>query len=133
MYTLKEVLKKRGKASSGTIQNTSLIDKHYSVADLVKLNDLTLKWSSKEIKFLKTDERKLYSEFMELQSDYFAFLDTLETNVLENDIENDISTQQFGVNGSVINYYDGFSRTQGHAGWIQIYNADAYIAFSAEL
>jgi len=46
---------------------------------------------------------------------------------------NDISTQQFGVNGSVINYYDGFSRTQGHAGWIQIYNADAYIAFSAEL
>ena len=46
---------------------------------------------------------------------------------------NDISTQQFGVNGSVINYYDGFSRTQGHAGWIQIYNANSYIAFSAEL
>ena len=76
-----------------TIQNTSLIDKYYSVADLVKLNDLTLKWSSKEIKFLKTDERKLYSEFMELQSDYFAFLDTLETNVLENDIENVIYIQ----------------------------------------
>ena len=46
---------------------------------------------------------------------------------------NDISTQQFGINGSVINYYDGFSRTQGHAGWIQIYNTNAYIAFNAEL
>ena len=46
---------------------------------------------------------------------------------------NDISSQQFGVNGSVINYYDGFTRTQGHAGWIQIYDANAYIAFSAEL
>ena len=30
---------------------------------------------------------------MELQSDYFAFLDTLETNVLENDIENVIYIQ----------------------------------------
>ena len=46
---------------------------------------------------------------------------------------NDISTQQFGVNGSVINYYDGFARTQGDAGWIQIYNTNAYIAFNAEL
>ena len=46
---------------------------------------------------------------------------------------NDISTQQFGVNGAVINYYDGFSRTQGDAGWIQCYNANAYIAFKAEL
>ena len=46
---------------------------------------------------------------------------------------NDISTQQFGVNGSVINYYDGFARTQGDAGWVQIYDASAYIAFSAEL
>ena len=46
---------------------------------------------------------------------------------------NDISTQQFGVNGSVINYYDGFTRTQGDAGWIQIYDASAYIAFQSEL
>ena len=46
---------------------------------------------------------------------------------------NDISTQQFGVNGSVINYYDGFARTQGDAGWIQCYNASAYIAFVAEM
>ena len=46
---------------------------------------------------------------------------------------NDISTQQFGVNGSVINYYDGFARTQGDAGWVQIYDANGYIAFSAEL
>ena len=46
---------------------------------------------------------------------------------------NDISTQQFGVNGAVINYYDGFARTQGDAGWIQCYDANAYIAFKAEL
>ena len=49
------------------------------------------------------------------------------------DTFNDLSSQQFGINGSVINYYDGFSRTQGHAGWIQCHNANAYIAFKAEL
>ena len=46
---------------------------------------------------------------------------------------NDISSQQFGVTNSVINYYDGFSKDTGHAGWIQCYNANSSIAFTCEL
>ena len=46
---------------------------------------------------------------------------------------NDLAQQQYGTTNAVVNYYDGFSKDTGHAGWIQLSNANAYIAFSAEL
>ena len=50
-----------------------------------------------------------------------------------NDGFNDVGAQKFGTTCAVVNYTDGFSKDTGHAGWIQVDNANAYIAFSAEL
>ena len=45
---------------------------------------------------------------------------------------NDIASQDFGVNGSIINYYDSLNSAQT-SGWVQLNNNSAYVGFSAEL
>ena len=45
---------------------------------------------------------------------------------------NDVSNQDFGVNASIINYYDSLNSSAA-AGWVQLNNNNAYVGFDAEL
>ena len=45
---------------------------------------------------------------------------------------NDVATQDFGVNASIINYYDSLNSSAA-AGWVQLNNNSAYVGFDAEL
>ena len=45
---------------------------------------------------------------------------------------NDITTQDFGVNSSIIKYYDSLN-SSGQSGWVQLNNNSAYVGFDAEL
>jgi len=45
---------------------------------------------------------------------------------------NDVSTQDFGVNGSIVNYVNSLD-SSAEAGWIQLNNNNAYVGFDAEI
>ena len=45
---------------------------------------------------------------------------------------NDVSTQDFGINGSIINYVNSLDSSE-QAGWVQLNNNNAYVGFDAEL
>tara|TARA_B100001939_G_scaffold345274_1_gene361455 strand:- start:269 stop:1672 length:1404 start_codon:yes stop_codon:yes gene_type:complete len=45
---------------------------------------------------------------------------------------NDITTQDFGVNASIIKYYDSLN-SSAQSGWVQLNNNNAYVGFDAEL
>ena len=47
---------------------------------------------------------------------------------------NDVASQDFGVNASIVNYYDSLNSSEA-AGWVQLENtyANSYIGFDAEL
>ena len=44
----------------------------------------------------------------------------------------DIASQDFGVNASIVNYYDSLNSSEA-AGWVQLNNSSAYVGFDAEL
>ena len=45
---------------------------------------------------------------------------------------NDVASQDFGVNASIVNYYDSLNSSAA-AGWVQLNNNSAYVGFDAEL
>ena len=45
---------------------------------------------------------------------------------------NDVANQDFGINGSIVNYYDSLNSSEA-AGWVQLNNNNAYVGFNAEL
>ena len=45
---------------------------------------------------------------------------------------NDVSYQDFGINSTIINYYDSLNSSAA-SGWVQLNNNNAYIGFDAEI
>ena len=72
-------------------------------------------------------ESRSYSFYKSLGTDRLLFFASASSQGFD-----DVASQDFGVNSSIVNYYDSLNSSAA-AGWVELNNNSAYVGFDAEL